>query len=325
MVAIEEVPGPAKNGRRPLVEVIGLTKDYGESLALRGLSFTVDEGEIFGFIGPNGAGKTTTMKILSTLLEPTSGDVFVDGLCVQNDTVEVRKRIGYMPDVFGVYEGVTVEEYLEFFAGAYGLTPSRRKSTIDDVMELTDLARLRDRMVSSLSKGMKQRLCLAKTLVHNPKLLILDEPASALDPRARIELRELLKELSDMGKTILISSHILTELSGLCTSVGIIEQGELVETGTVESLRKRRWTGDQVKITFHEEVPAAGELLRRNPHVSSIEVRGCCVSFAYGGPPQEFYRVVKLLTDNSLPVLAVEHEARDLENLFMELTRGDVQ
>ncbi len=325
MTVTEDLITRPTNAGRPLVEVRNLTKDYGEKFAVRGISFTVQEGEIFGFIGPNGAGKTTTIKILSTLLEPTSGEVFVDGLCVRNDTEEVRKRIGYMPDSFGVYDGLTVEEYLEFFAGAYRLAPRTRKSTIEGVMELTDLAKLRDRMVSGLSKGMKQRLCLAKTLIHNPKLLILDEPASALDPRARIELRVLLKELREMGKTILISSHILTELSDLCTSVGIIEQGQIVESGTIESLTNEKGRADQVEVTFHDERPDAEGLLQLSGHVSEVKSSGRKVTFHYDGPPEEFYKIIKLFTDNGVPLLSVQHETVDLENLFMELTRGDVQ
>jgi ABC-2 type transport system ATP-binding protein len=325
MEVIEDLSATPTKTRRPLVEVRGLAKDYGEKYAVKGISFTIDEGEIFGFIGPNGAGKTTTIKILSTLLEPSAGEVLIDGFCVQNDTEEVRRLIGYMPDQFGVYDGLTVEEYLEFFAGAYRLAPRQRRNTIEDVMELTDLAKLRDRMVSGLSKGMKQRLCLAKTLIHNPKLLILDEPASALDPRARIELRILLKELREMGKTIMISSHILTELSDLCTSVGIIEQGELVEWGSVDALQNQRGTQDHVKITLHGERPEALGLLRLNPHVSGAELSGSTVSFDYDGKPEEFFRVIKLFTDNSVPILGVSHETRNLENLFMELTRGDVQ
>jgi ABC-2 type transport system ATP-binding protein len=309
---------------RPLVEVRGLTKDYGDKLALKGISFTVDEGEIFGFIGPNGAGKTTTIKVLATLLEPSAGEVRIDGLCVQNDTEEVRRLIGYMPDQFGVYEGLTVEEYLEFFAGAYRLPPRQRRARLADVMELTELAKLRGRMVAHLSKGMKQRLCLAKTLIHNPKLLILDEPASALDPRARIELRVLLKELRDMGKTIFISSHILAELSDLCTSVGIIEQGELVESGKVEILHKKRWSRDQVKIKFHDERPEAAALLARSGHVRSLAADGKSLTFDYLGAPEEFYKVIKLLTDNGVPLLSIEHEARNLEDLFMEFTQGEV-
>jgi ABC-2 type transport system ATP-binding protein len=308
-----------------MIEVRGLSKDFGGQPALKDLSFSVAEGEIFGFIGPNGAGKTTTIRILATLLEPSAGQVFVAGRSVEEEPEEVRRMIGYMPDQFGVYDGLLVEEYLEFYAGAYRLERSRRRSTLDDVLELTDLGHLRRRQVSSLSKGMKQRLCLAKTLIHDPRLLILDEPASALDPRARIELRILLKELRAMGKTIFISSHILTELSDLCTSVGIIEKGELVECGSIGELGRMSRARNRVEIVLCSEQPEAVRLLERAPGVEQVVLEGSRLQFDYSGPPEEFYHVLKLLTDSALPVLSVRHESRDLERLFLELTRGDVQ
>jgi ABC-2 type transport system ATP-binding protein len=311
--------------RTPIVQVKGLTKKFGEAAAVADVSFEVAAGEIFGFIGPNGAGKTTTLRILATLLAPTAGQVLIDGLCVENDTDLVRRLIGYMPDHFGVYDGITVEEYLEFFASAYRLRRKQRAATVRDIMELTDLHLLREKMVSSLSKGMKQRLCLAKTLVHDPKVLILDEPASALDPRARIEMRMLLKELGKMGKTIIISSHILTELADLCSSVAIIERGKLIDCGRVDLLQRKQWGTDRVKVTLHEPRPEVEALLKQCADVGSIRSDHDRVFFEYRGLPQEFYRVLKALTDHQVPVLSVEHESRNLESLFMELTRGDVQ
>lgn len=310
----------------PIIEVRHLTKDYGDNLvALDDVSFSVEEGEIFGFIGPNGAGKTTTIRILATLLEPTEGEVRIDGMCVENDTDEVRRIVGYMPDQFGVYDGLTVEEYLDFFARSYRLSGPKRRATIEDVMELTDLGHLRDRLVSTFSKGMKQRLCVAKTLIHNPRLLVLDEPASSLDPRARIELRMLLKELQRMGKTIFISSHILTELSDICTSVGVLEKGRLVEHGRIDQLNLRDQEIDRVEIVLCEERPEALELVKTSPLVRRASMDGRRVRFDYEGPPEEFYQVVKVLTDNRIPLLSVQHEARNLEHLFLELTKGDVQ
>jgi len=322
-----DVPGACapRPRERAIVEVRGLTKAYDDALAVNDVTFDVPEGEIFGFIGPNGAGKTTTLRILATLLEPTAGEVKVDGLCVENDTDEVRRIIGYMPDHFGVYEGITVFEYLEFFASAYRITGARRSAMISDVMELTDLNNLRGRMVSTLSKGMKQRLCLAKTLVHDPKVLILDEPASALDPRARIEMRVLLKELGRMGKTIIISSHILTELSDLCSSVAILERGKLLGCGNVDLLSRKQWSGARVRITLHAPHPALPSILEGNGTIQRVEVEGPEVRFEYSGVPEDFHKVLKMLTDAEVPVLSVEHDARDLENLFLELTRGDVQ
>jgi len=311
--------------RPPIVEVRGLSKNYGDTVAVLDLSFQVAAGEIFGFIGPNGAGKTTTLRVLATLLEPAAGDVTIDGFCVVNETEQVRRVIGYMPDYFGVYDGITVTEYLEFFASAYGLRALKRRAIMQDVLDLTDMGHLRDRMVSSLSKGMKQRLCLAKTLVHDPKVLILDEPASALDPRARIEMRFLLKELRQMGKTILISSHILTELSDLCDSVAIIEKGKLIECGKMDLLHEKRWGVDRVKVTLHEPRDGLEALLLQSSLVESVAVEDSRVVFDYTGAPAEFYRVIKLFTDHEIPILAVEHESRNLEDLFMKLTRGDVQ
>jgi ABC-2 type transport system ATP-binding protein len=308
-----------------MLEVRGLTKLFGQQAAVSDLSFQVERGEIFGFIGPNGAGKTTTLRILATLCEPTSGAAFVDGHCVQEDTEVVRRIVGFMPDSFGVYEGVTVEEYLEFYAGAYRLSGKKRASVLRDVVELTDLGALRERMVADLSRGMKQRLCLAKTLIHDPKILLLDEPASALDPRARIELRALLKELGRMGKTIVISSHILTELSDLCTSVGIVERGRLVECGSMKTLERRSFGANRVRILLHADRPDVETILGGIPEVQGVRVDGCEVLFEYLGEPNDFHRTIKALVDHAVPILSVEQQAKNLEGLFLKVTRGDVQ
>ena len=319
---LEEAPVPEPE---PIVSVRGLKKHYGDTYAVRDLSFDVMPGHIFGFIGPNGAGKTTTLRVLATLLEPTEGEVLIDGLCVESDTAEVRRIIGYMPDLFGVYEGNTVEEYLEFFAGAYQIPRRQRTATIRDVMELTDLYKLKSRMVATLSRGMKQRLCLAKTLIHDPKVLLLDEPAAALDPRARIEFRALLKELRSMGKTIILSSHILTELSDVCDAVAIIEKGELVGSGDIGHLQKKTRAGDRVRIDLLEARPEGLELIRSHPHVASLHMEGKSVVFEYSGGPGDFHKLVKVLTDNGVPFLSVEYNPKNLEDLFLELTKGDVQ
>jgi ABC-2 type transport system ATP-binding protein len=316
---------PAEPPRRPVIQIRQLRKEFAGIAAVDGLTLDVPEGEIFGFIGPNGAGKTTTIRILATLLEPTSGEALVDGCCVQNAVEEVRRAIGYMPDYFGVYEGITVEEFLDFFAASFRIPRTRRRRVVADVMELTDLAKLRDRLVSGLSKGMKQRLCLAKTLVHDPKVLILDEPASALDPRARIELRVLLKELRGMGKTIFISSHILTELADLCTSVGIIEKGKLLYRGGIDAAREHASTGTPMVIRLFREDPAAQEVLRGHPSVGSVAVRGTEISFEYRGDPGDFHEVVKLLCDRRVPILTIGEAPRSLEKLFLEVTEGNVQ
>ncbi len=315
----------AQDSPRPMIEIRDLRKEFADCRAVDGLTLEVNRGEIFGFIGPNGAGKTTTIRILATLLEPTSGEALIDGASVMDDAEEVRRMIGYMPDHFGVYEGINVAEYLDFFAAAYRIPRERRRKVVDDVMQLTDLGDLSRRMIAQLSQGMRQRLCLAKTLVHDPKLLILDEPASALDPRARIELRALLKELREMGKTIFISSHILTELSDLCTSVGIIEKGRLLFRGGIDAVQGRRAAGTVVVIRLHREDPAAADLLASHPGVGSVEVRGREISFEYRGEPGDFHEVVKLLVDRRVAILTISEASRDLERFFLEVTGGHVQ
>jgi len=222
-----------------MIAIQHLRKEYRNIVAVKDLSLTLEAGDIFGFIGPNGAGKTTTIKMLSTLLRPTAGRAFIDGIDVVREPDKVRGIIGYMPDNFGVYDDIKVWEYLDFFAAAYRIGRDKRPQIIDDVLELTDLGAKKNAYVEELSRGMKQRLCLAKTLVHDPKVLLLDEPASGLDPRARVEIKELLKELKAMGKTIIISSHILPELSDFCNKIGIIEQGELIVSGDVEDIMRQ--------------------------------------------------------------------------------------
>src|SRR6201990_2059043 len=237
-----------------MIEVINFTKRYGDFVAVDNLSFSIGKGEIFGFIGPNGAGKSTTIRFLATLLRPTAGEGRVAGYSVTAEPMSVRRVIGYMPDDFGVYDGMKVWEFLDFFAVAYEIPRSYRKKIIGQVLELLDLTHKRDDYVTGLSKGMKQRLCLAKTLVHDPPVLILDEPASGLDPRARLEVKALLKELRTMGKTILISSHILTELADCCTSIGIIERGQLLLHGPMDDVYRRILAHRTIVIRFMEKL-----------------------------------------------------------------------
>ena len=222
-----------------MIEAVKLTKHYGKFVALKDLDLEIEQGDIYGFIGPNGAGKTTTIRILATLLEATSGHATIDGHDVAKEPYEVKKILGFMPDEFGVYDGMRLREYLDFFGAAYKIPQRKRASIIDDVLELTDLTSKADDFVSAFSRGMKQRCCLAKTLIHDPKVLLLDEPASGLDPRARIEMKELLKTLCAMGKTILISSHILSELGDMCNKIGILEHGELLASGEVSEIMAR--------------------------------------------------------------------------------------
>ena len=222
--------------RHPMIELRRLHRYFGSTRAVQDMSFEVYAGEVFGYIGPNGAGKTTSMRILATLDEPTSGDAFVDGFSVVDDPDRVRRRLGFMPDYFGTYQNVDVEEYLDFFARSYGLRGQERSHAISKVMSFTMLDKLANKPIHGLSKGMKQRLCLGRTMIHDPGVLILDEPAAGLDPRARIELREMIARLAEIGKAVLISSHILTELAEICDRVAIIEQGQLRAVGTVDEI-----------------------------------------------------------------------------------------
>lgn len=306
-----------------MIEIRGLSKWYDEFLAVNQLSFTVQKGDIFGFIGPNGAGKTTTMRVLATLLEPSAGDAFVGGHSVIDEPEKVRKVLGYMPDYYGVYDGLTVWEYLDFFAAAYGIPRARRRRILEDVMELTDLKDLRDRRANELSKGMTQRLCLGKTLIHDPEVLVLDEPAAGLDPRARIELRILLKELRDMGKTILISSHILTELADMCNAVAIIERGRLIASGSIEEILRRSMPFTTMVLRVRGEAERAREVLGRFHFVHRVEIRNHEVIFQFQGE-QDIPSVVKQLALADVPILGIEEQKADLEDVFMKITKGEV-
>src|SRR5947207_10432675 len=252
-----------------MIKTVNLTKRYGTLVALSNLTLEINEGDCFGFIGANGAGKPTTIKILGTLLQPTWGEARICDYVVGYESRKIRPMIGYVPDYFGAYEDMVVQEYLEFFAAAYNINGSQRVKIVNDVLELTDLAYKRDALVDGLSRGMKQRLSIARVLVHDPKVLLLDEPAGNLDPRARIEMRELLKELRRMGKTILISSHILPELADLCNTVGIIEQGELLYSGPVADILKRARAGTIIHVGVTQGHEQAAALLANDPNIES--------------------------------------------------------
>src|SRR3954454_18115945 len=255
-----------------MIEVIHFTKRYGDFVAVDDLSFSIGKGEIFGFIGPNGAGKSTTIRFLATLLRPTSGEGRIGGHSVTADPIAVRRVIGFMPDDFGVYDGMKVWEFLDFFAVAYEIPRNSRKKIIGEVLELLDLTHKRDDYVNGLSKGMKQRLCLAKTLVHDPPVLILDEPASGLDPRARLEMKALLNELRRMGKTILVSSHILSELADFCTMIGIIERGKLLAAGSIQDIQKRLRNHRVLKVRVTDATTdRAASILRDQEQCRSVE------------------------------------------------------
>ena len=307
-----------------MIELRDLVMDFGGFLALRGISFDVQEGEIFGFIGPNGAGKTTTIRIVTTLLHPTSGSVRVGGHCVVNEPEAVRRLVGFMPDSYGLYEEISVFEYLDFFAKAFGIYVPHRRRAVEDVMGLTDLLDLADRPVAHLSRGMRQRLCVAKTLVHDPRILVLDEPAAGLDPRARIEFRELLKELKNMGKTILISSHILTELSDLCTSVGVIEKGTMVASGPLEEVMQRIRPGKIVRLAYQGGAEAVLTVLKERPGLGRWEPYEGYVDVFFEAGEDDVPGLVKALVLADVPVLSVTERQASLEDLFICITEGKV-
>jgi len=308
-----------------MVETINLTKKYGELTALANLNLVIEQGDCFGFIGPNGAGKTTTIKILATLLKPTWGEARIDGLSVGPvNARQVRGMIGYVPDYFGSYQDMVVREYLEFFAAAYDIHGAKRDQVIDDVLNLTDLAYKVDGDVNGLSRGMKQRLSVARVLLHDPKVLLLDEPASGLDPRARIEMRELLKELHRMGKTILISSHILLELADLCNKVGIIEQGAMQYVGTVEDIMARAKVDTVVHVGVANRIADALTVCKTLPGVASAEMHNSHIRIALE-PQGDVSTIAAKLVADGYKLTRLEEERVNLETAFMRLTKGLVQ
>jgi ABC-2 type transport system ATP-binding protein len=311
-----------------LVEIRGLVKRYGELTALKGLDLTVEKGAVFGFVGPNGAGKTTTMRILATLLAPTAGEAWVAGHSVTRDRRAVRRAIGYMPDFFGVYGDMKVWEYLDFFSACYEIPVATRRSLVDDLLALVELSHRADDYVDSLSRGMKQRLCLARTLAHDPQLLILDEPASGLDPRARVEIRALLQELQAMGKTIFVSSHILSEIEGVCTHIGIIEGGELVALGTLAEIRRQLQVHRVVHVNLLRRFDEAQTWLRRQPGVTDVAAVAQngerYLAVTVNGGDETLSGLLQALIGAGFPVLEFHEASGDLEDAFMRLTKGIV-
>jgi ABC-2 type transport system ATP-binding protein len=307
-----------------MIETRDLTKMYGDLYAVNRLTIKLERGDVYGFIGPNGAGKTTTMRILATLLNPTWGEATVCGYSIYNGAKEIRRLIGYMPDFFGVYDDMKVIEYLEFFAAAYRIKGPERKKKCDQVLELVDLGYKRDALVTSLSRGMTQRLGLARVLLHEPQVLLLDEPASGLDPRARIEIRGLLKELRNMGKTILVSSHILPELADICNKIGIIERGKLLFDGDVKSAIRqvRQHTTMSVSVANGQNF-LAKENLQKHPDVLKIELKEddtLQVTLNDGIDDGSF--IAELLVKNGFRLKMLKEEEIDLEDVFMGITKG---
>ncbi len=305
-----------------MIELINFGKRYGEFTAVEGLNLKIEAGEMFGFIGPNGAGKSTTIRFLATLLKATQGEGTVNGHSVTKDPMGVRRSVGYMPDDFGVYDGMRVWEFLDFFATAYQIPRARRKQVIADVLELLDLTHKRTDFVNGLSRGMKQRLCLAKTLVHDPPVLILDEPSSGLDPRARLEVKALLKELRRMGKTILISSHILTELADCCTSIGIIERGQLLMHGPIEDVYHRIQGHRRISVKFVEHMEAGLAVIRSFPETHDVQIEDQQATIEFAGDDNRVAALLQTLTAQGVRIRSFAEKDPSLEDVFMLVTKG---
>jgi ABC-2 type transport system ATP-binding protein len=314
-----------------IIETKDLRKRYGKFEAVNGLSLEVPSGSIYGFVGPNGAGKTTTMRMLTTLTRPTAGQAWVAGHSVTEEPRAVRRAIGYMPDEFGVYDDMRVWEYLDFFAACYDIPEANRKTLIDDLLELVDLTHRRDDMVDKLSRGMKQRLSLARTLAHDPTILILDEPASGLDPRARVEIRELLVELSKMGKTIFFSSHILADVSEICTHIGIIEAGKMVAQGSMNDMRAQLMPHREIMVTVRDTEAAekVRMLIAGMPDVVNVEILEAKagrdrVRIDFTGDDDGVAAINQKLHGAGIAILGFTEETKDLEAMFMRVTKGIV-
>ncbi len=307
-----------------MISVRDLTKTYGSRIALDRVSFEVPKGEIFGFVGPNGAGKTTTIRILAALLEPTDGRALIDGADVMREPDLVHERLGYMPDFFGVYDQLTVSEYLHFYAACYRQPKARRQKIVDDLLELVGLPERRAQAVDTLSRGLKQRLCLARALVHDPAVLLLDEPASGLDPRARVEMREILKTLQGMGKTIVISSHILPELTELCTMVGIIDHGKMRATGPVHEVIQHLTAGRRLRITVLGRRQEAEALLKTLPAVRQVDAVDGAIEARYEGDESTAASILQTMMAAGIKVSAFSQLDGGLEDAFLKATSEDV-
>lgn len=314
------------------IQTRGLTRYYGKMVAVQDLNLTVPKGSLFGLIGPNGAGKTTTLRMLAGLLEPSAGEISINGKAISRDWHELRWQIGYMPDFFGVYEDLLVWEYLDFFARCYELPARRRKQVVDELLELVDLQEKRNAYVHTLSRGMLQRLCLAHALVHDPDVLLLDEPASGLDPRARVEMRELLRELGAMGKTVVLSSHILSELAELCDSIGIMEKGRLVSSGLLEQIRQQVEGVRKLKIKFLSDfktmeselrnIAGVGEIYPLEPAGEAAVTQEVEVDFV--GDENAVADLLEVLVARKVRVASFRESRTGLEDLFLHLTKGEV-
>lgn len=311
-----------------MLKIVDLQKNFGSFCALNHLNLEIARGELFGFVGPNGAGKTTTMKIISGLMRADGGSVTIDGIDVLKNSRKLKEKIGYMPDFFGVYDNLKTYEYMEFYASVYGILGRDARELCNNLLDLVNLSDKIDSYVDSLSRGMKQRLCLARSLVHNPELLILDEPASGLDPRARFEMKEILKNLCGMGKTIIISSHILPELAEMCSSIGIIEHGSMVALGTVDEIQNTLNTVKPVRICISDpkKTAQAVRLLKENPAVKNLSMQDSTISAVLKKGADTAADQAALLSSlvlAQIPICSFHQEEGNLESLFMQITEKD--
>lgn len=306
-----------------MLKIKNLIKQYGKFTALDNLNMEIEKGQIFGFVGPNGAGKTTTMRIIAGLLKADSGSVLVGGVDASKSPRELKNKIGYMPDFFGVYDNLKALEYMEFYASIYGIVGKRARNLCLELMDLVRLSDQTDSYVDGMSRGMKQRLCLARSMVHDPELLILDEPASGLDPRARFEMKEILRELHNRGKTILISSHILPELAQMCTNIGIIEKGKLVVSGTVEEIVSARGNTSPIVMKFISSQEKAVEVLKKNNLVDNIIIQDNSISILFKGNEEDEANLLTALIQNGARLSSFVREESSLESLFLQITDSE--
>jgi ABC-2 type transport system ATP-binding protein len=308
-----------------VIETSQLTKRYGDLIAVNNINLKLTEGDVFGFIGPNGSGKTTTMRMLATLLSPDYGEAYVCGKSIYTHPQEIRRLVGFMPDFFGVYDDMTVIEYLEFFAAAYRINGPARRKVCEEKLELVDMSFKRDAMVNQLSRGQTQRIGLARVLLHEPQVLLLDEPASGLDPRARIEIRNLLKKLGEMKKTVIVSSHILPELADVCTRVGMIEKGHLIVDGYVDEVMRKARRSILLLIRVKDRPEAAAALIEQHPGVKSVEIKNGTIFATLNTEVLDYSELPTLLLENGFKLTLFREEEVNLETAFMELTKGLVQ
>lgn len=309
-----------------MIETRNLTKRYGHLVAVNDINLKLDEGDVFGFIGPNGSGKTTTMRMIATLLNPDHGEAYVCGKSIYTNQEEIRRLVGFMPDFFGVYDDMTVIEYLEFFCAAYRITASKRRAICEEKLELVDMAFKRDAMVNELSRGQTQRIGLARTLLHEPQVLLLDEPASGLDPRARIEIRNLLKRLGEMKKTVIVSSHILPELADVCTRVGMIEKGNLIVDGNVAEVMKKARQRIMLNIRVKENPEAAAKIIEQLDTVEKVDITpDQLLEVTLGKDIEDYSDIPTAMVEHKFAITLFREEEVNLETAFMELTKGLVQ